>query len=174
MKEFPLKMPGFLDTSTDKGGGMQALVLTLLMMGVPQDLPEASGKDEGWEDAAMHMATCAGYWDFLSDTAKAAGKPAVAEQLHNMGNGAETAALYFLSSQHLLAGGKPRTYGSWKTMTDPKRESGKLRMMGLAEMNDQETIELEGNLCLESAKVQEQILQNMRRSRMDEEANATP
>ncbi len=59
-------------------------------------------------------------------------------------------------------------------MTDPKRESGKLRMMGLAEMNDQETIELEGNLCLESAKVQEQILQNMRRSRMDEEANATP
>lgn len=153
---------------------MQSYAIALILMAAPQADHTQAAKDEGWEEAAMHMATCAGYWDFLSDTAKAAGKPAVAEQLHNMGNGAETAALYFLSSQHLLAGGKPRTYGSWKTMTDPKRESGKLRMMGLAEMNDQETIELEGNLCLESAKVQEQILQSMRRSRMEEEAKSNP
>lgn len=153
---------------------MYTLALALLLMADSQVEGASPTKEEGWEEAAMHMATCAGYWDFLSDTARAAGKPATAEQMHNMGNGAETAALYFLSSQHLLSGGEPRTYGSWKTMTQPRRESGKLRIQSLAEMDDAAAIETEGNLCLESAKVQEEILQSMRRSRMEDEANSKP
>jgi len=114
---------------------------------------------------------CAGVWDFHADLQAAEGKPASAEQLRNMGNGAQTAALWLLANKHSLDTGKATTYGSWDDLVRPRRENGKLRMHALAEQQDFETIKAESQACLDAAEAQEKVLQMMREDRVRQAQN---
>lgn len=124
-------------------------------------------------ETANFFANCAGVWDFNADVMEADGKPATAERLHNMGNGAQTAALWLLASQHALNAGKATKYGSWLDMVTPKREDARLRLRGLAEMSEFKQIETESNACLGAAAEQEGILTMMREDRVRTEQEAT-
>lgn len=146
---------------------MRLLILTALLstslMAVAQDETD----DEATTNKVVNFfANCAGVWDFSSELMAADSKPAVAEHLHNMGNGAEAVALWLLASQHSLDTGTATKYGSWNDMVTPRREGGKLRMYALAELGDFEQIKLDSEACSEAATQQENILQLMRRDRV--------
>lgn len=119
--------------------------------------------------AANTFANCAGLWDFHAELMESEGKPATAQQMHNMGNGAETAALWLYASAHSLDGGEATRYGSWKDLVHPKREANKLRLQALVENEEYQVIQDEAATCLEMAEEQENILQLMRTDRVREE-----
>lgn len=125
------------------------------------------------ESSAMTLASCAGVWDAMSFAMKQASKPASAEQFQNIGNGAETAAMWVLASHHALTAGKATTYGSWAELTRPKREAGKNMILALAENGADSDVELETEKCQMLIPTQEEILQNMRKDRIRQQQDAS-
>jgi len=153
---------------------MRGAVLVAAMIVLPAAQAD-DGADAGDVTQAVNFfGNCAGVWDFLSDVAQSEGKSATAEQLHNMGNGAQTAALWLLANKHSIDTGKATTYGSWMDLVQPRRESGRLRMHALTEQSSFDTVSAESNACLEAASEQESILQMMRNDRVRQAQEAVP
>ena len=128
--------------------------------------PESPVSSEDAQQIAMLLATCAGVWDAMSEGAASNESPASAEQLRNMGNGAETAAMWVLASHMAMTEKKATKYGSWSELTRPKRESGKTMIRALAENSGQKEINAELELCQTLLTEQEKILQRMRMDRV--------
>lgn len=146
----------------------RTLLSVLLALGTAQ-LANAGEQMDKVQLAANTFANCAGLWDFHADLMESEGKPATAQQMHNMGNGAETAAMWLYASAHSLDGGGATRYGSWKDLVHPKREANKLRLQALVENEEFQVIQAEAATCLEMAEEQESILQLMRADRVREE-----
>lgn len=139
------------------------LVLTALTLLASNAVAQTTRKDA--QDMAKTYADCAGIWDWHSELNKSDGRNAVAEQLRNTGNGAEFAAMWILASHHGIEMKEVTRYGTWKEMTRPIRESGALRMKGLAELDDQEGIKAAFDLCVALVDGQERVLTEARRDR---------
>lgn len=129
-----------------------------------EDIPDSAST----EATANFFANCAGVWDFNAEIMGGSGKESVAEQLKNLGNGAQTTALWLLASQHALDTGEATRYGSWGDLVLPKRENAIIRMRALAEMEDYEQIKIESEVCSKALENQEEILQLMRKDRIRE------
>lgn len=132
----------------------------------PAALADAPVSPEDARQIAMALANCAGVWDAMSEAAASDNKPASAEQFHNIGNGAETAAMWVLASHLAITEKKATTYGSWSELTRPKRESAKTMILALAEQKAEEGITEEAERCNAMLPEQENILQMMRLDRV--------
>ncbi|WP_102945281.1 hypothetical protein [Stenotrophomonas sp. VV52] len=114
------------------------------------------------EEAARIYADCAGFWDYMSSTQAKAGHPAAAEQLRNLGNGAQTAALWLHAQTHVVAGGKPVRYGTWLPLIAPRREAAALRASAMEEASDAEWLRSEGEKCTAMLEGQQQAIDAIR------------
>jgi len=114
------------------------------------------------KEAASRYADCAGFWDYMASTEAAAGRPSAAEQLRNIGNGAQTAALWLHAQAHVLEGGSPVRYGTWLPIITPRREAAALRASALAERADANWMRKEGERCQAMLQGQQQAIDAIR------------
>ncbi len=147
--------------------GVGLLLLLAPAAHCQEDSPLAGFDTKEAEKLAMGMAKCAGLWDWLASGLEAEGKPASAQQMHNIGNGAETAAMWILANHHLITSGKRTTYGSWSPLTAPKREAAVTWLNSMAEIGDLERINEESATCQSLLEAQESVIQMMRRDQVD-------
>lgn len=101
----------------------KSLLIGLLVLhssfGLAGEQPEMS--DAEARSIAKEYARCVAVWDWSSTLMSAGGKHAAAEHLHNMGNGARTAAYWVLSAAHSLnhAGEPAKRLGDWEPYVTP-------------------------------------------------------
>ncbi|HDS1100497.1 TPA: hypothetical protein ACOEPF_000397 [Stenotrophomonas maltophilia] len=141
-------------------------MITLLPLIAALALPPLSVADQqtvqDGKTRANEFADCAGLWDYLAQLEHQAGNPASAEQLSNMGNGAQTAALWLHANIHAVEGGKAARYKAWLPMVAPRREAMKLRLMSAAERGDYDYVNTQGMQCKSLLDVQQQAIDSIR------------
>lgn len=121
------------------------------------------------ENVAHLYAGCAGLWDVMSLAAKGDGKTATAEQYHNMGNGAETTAMWILAFHHNI--GHPddqKTIGAFRPMIGPRREAALNHYLALLENKAISEIEKDIKMCTDMLTFQDDTLTNIRRDRVSD------
>lgn len=140
---------------------LTALLLTALLAAAPTD-SEISEIASAAKESAEGYADCAGFWDYMASTEVAAGRPKTGEQLRNLGNGAQTTALWLYANAHTLTGGKPVRYGTWLPLVSPRREAAMLRASAAGERSEQSWIKEEGERCLALIDGQKNAIDSMR------------
>lgn len=143
-------------------------VLTIFLCGALPCAGALAGEMDESMPAVNFFANCAGVWDFQSELEAQSGKPASAEMLRNLGNGAQMVALWTLANSHSLDTGEATQYGSWLDLVRPRRESANLRMKALAETEQFDVMISELKQCSEALEAQEGTLQLMRKDRVRE------
>lgn len=160
--------------------GMDLLVL-LLMLGHGAVPPAASGvvqeeiaatTAEAVEAADIY-ADCAGWWDFMASHERASGRPASAEQFKNMGNGAQTAALWLHGQAYSLTATKPARYGTWLPMVAPRREGAAIRAAAMVEHGKTDFVRSELQRCEALLEGQQQAIDSIRKDNVQRELDAS-
>jgi hypothetical protein len=169
-------------------GGLAAVLAAALQPAYSaetQQEPQVATEESGGEaagvtkaeatEAANTFARCAGYFKFMAEMATLAEKPAQAEYIHMLANGAESAAAHWLATQYALENkdGPPRTYGSFYVVFKGVVEGALAHNRALAEAGDIESIRRQGRLCDELLPMQEEIVQSIR-SGFSEDAAPKP
>jgi hypothetical protein len=137
--------------------------------------PEAARADKESHDQAVEIANgfadCSAFWLFLSEFSLQQQKPAAAEGLKNLANGAKTTALYFLAMEWTVSHpNEPRTYGSFSPQVDGRIDTSLVRYRAMAEMDDAEGIEIQGKVCQDLTSIQEETIQKIRDASADNPA----
>lgn len=115
------------------------------------------------------FADCAGVWDYFSLLAREDGKPASAEHLKNLGNGAQTAALWLHANINTVNGGPRAPYGAWLPMVKPRREATTLRLLSAAELGDQQTAPAMVKECQAMLDSQEYAIDKIRKDSVEQQ-----
>lgn len=120
------------------------------------------------ERIALSYGTCAGIWDAMSELETARGNPHSAEQFHNIGNGAETTALWLLSVQHNESSKDDmRPMSHFLPLVAPRRESGRTYLLSIVERQDTETLKKEVGYCTELLTFQDETINSIRRQSVE-------
>ncbi|HDS1038165.1 TPA: hypothetical protein QDZ42_001362 [Stenotrophomonas maltophilia] len=125
-------------------------------------------------EVANIYADCAGFWDFMSSTERTAGRPASAEQLKNMGNGAQTAALWLHGQAYSFTATKPARYGDWLPMVAPRREGAAIKIAAMAEHGKTELIRSEARRCEALLEGQQRAIDDIRKDSVQRQLDAAP
>lgn len=140
--------------------------LMLLLLLAATDISSLSKEDRDTianaRESANTYADCAGWWDFMSQWQAEKNNPASAEQLRNLGNGAQTAALWIYGQAHSLESTKRVTYGTWLPVVQPRREGALLRLKALSEQDDVEAIKETGRVCTALLEGQQKAIDAIR------------
>ncbi len=120
------------------------------------------------------FADCAGFYDYLAGFTLAQNKPANADAMSNLANGAKSSALYLLGMDYAMThrDGPRRSYGSFSPMVDGRRETELARLKAVEENNDQEALNDRGVYCQSLLPIQEEIVSQMRSDTADREQEA--
>jgi len=114
---------------------------------------------------ANALARCAGLLESLADAMRAAGQPASAEELHNLGNGAAVAAQYVLSSEYNERNSpEQRVLKDFEPYVESVSSAAATSFKAMMEQNDQENLDNELNTCVAFAEFQRSIVQEIRDS----------
>lgn len=157
-------------TATETGWAVSKASLSVMLMSglalwaLPAEraIADKESHDQTVE-IANGFADCSAYWQFLSEFSLEQNKPAAAEGMRNLANGAKTTALYFLAMEWTLSHpNEPRTYGSFSPQIDGRIDTSLVRFRAMAEMNDAEGIEAQGHLCQGLTSIQEETIQKIR------------
>ena len=124
-------------------------------------------------EVANSYADCAGWWDFMSAMENAAGRSSSAEQFKNMGNGAQTAALWLHAQAYALTAKKPARYGAWLPIVAPRRAAAFTRAGALVEHSDIGFVRTEGERCQALLEGQQHALDEIRRDAVQSELDAS-
>lgn len=159
--------------------GMNLLGL-LLMLGqdaAPPTTADVSQKEiavaaaEAVESARIY-ANCAGWWDFLATHERDAGRPASAEQFKNLGNGAQTAALWLHGQAYALTATKPARYKTWLPLVAPLREGAAIRAAAMAEHGKIDLVRSELQRCETLLESQQRAIDSIRNDTVQQELDA--
>lgn len=144
---------------------------TLLFAAALASGPVVTDEDRATIEQATRTADtfayCAGVWDFFAAAEAAGDRPASAEQFRNMGNGAQTAALWTHAKAHLASGGKPARYGAWLPLVTPKRQAANLQLHAALEHGDVERAKREGETCRGMLESQQMAIDYLRQDQVD-------
>lgn len=152
----------------------------LLMLGqdaappTTADVPQkeiAVAAAEAVESARIY-ANCAGWWDFLSTHERDAGRPASAEQFKNLGNGAQTAALWLHGQAYALTATKPTRYKTWLPLVAPLREGAAIRAAAMAEHGKIDLVRSELERCETLLESQQRAIDSIRNDTVQQELDA--
>lgn len=160
--------------------GMDLLGL-LLLLGQDATPPATSGVTQEEiavaaaeaAESANIFANCAGWWDFMATHERAAGRPASAEQFKNLGNGAQTAALWLHGQAYALTATKPARYGTWLPMVAPLREGAAIRAAAMAEHGKIDLVRSELQRCEALLESQQQAIDSIRKDSVQRELDAS-
>lgn len=125
-------------------------------------------------EAANSYADCAGFWDFMSSTERTAGRPASAEQFKNMGNGAQTAALWLHGQAYSFTATKPARYGDWLPMVAPRREGAAIRAAAMVEHGKTDFLRSEARRCEALLEGQQHAIDDIRKDSVQRKLDASP
>ena len=125
-------------------------------------------------EVANSYADCAGFWDFMSSTERAAGRPASAEQFKNMGNGAQTAALWLHGQAYSFTATRPARYGAWLPMVAPRREGAAIRVAAMVEHGNTEFIRSEARRCEALLEGQQRAIDDIRKDSVQRQLDSAP
>jgi hypothetical protein len=123
-------------------------------------------------EAANSYADCAGWWDFMSAIEGAAERPASAEQLRNVANGAQTAALWLHAQAYALTAKKPARYGTWLPLVAPRRAAASTRAAAMVEQGDVEFMRAEGKRCQAMLEGQQHAIDEIRKDSVQSELDS--
>ncbi|MDH1242823.1 hypothetical protein [Stenotrophomonas sp. GD03948] len=160
--------------------GMYLLGL-LLLLGQDATPPATSGvareeiavaAAEAAESANI-FANCAGWWDFMATHERSAGRPASAEQFKNLGNGAQTAALWLHGQAYALTATKPARYRAWLPMVAPLREGAAIRAAAMAEHGKIDLVRSELQRCEALLESKQQAIDSIRKDSVQRELDAS-
>lgn len=118
--------------------------------------------DEEARSIAREYARCVAVWDWSSALMRAGGKHATAEHLHNMGNGARTAAYWILSAAHSLnhADESAKRLGDWEQYVTPIVDAELTRLRAQTELDV--SFESDIERCTELSKGQATVIDMLR------------
>lgn len=146
---------------------MHTLFLMMALAGSDEPLGMPA---EEVEKIALSYGTCAGVWDAMSELETARGNPHSAEQFHNVGNGAETTALWLLSVQHNESTtGTKRAMSYYRPLVAPRRESGRTYLLSIVEREDAEALQKEVGYCTELLNFQDETINSIRKQSLESE-----
>lgn len=134
---------------------------------LPPELPAEAA------ESANIFANCAGWWDFMATHERSAGRPASAEQFKNLGNGAQTAALWLHGQAYALTATKPARYGAWLPMVAPLREGAAIRAAAMAEHGKIDLVRSELQRCEALLESQQQAIDSIRKDSVQRELDAS-
>lgn len=160
--------------------GMELLGLLLLLgqdatppatAGVTQEEIAVAAAEAA--ESANIFANCAGWWDFMATHEREAGRPASAEQFKNLGNGAQTAALWLHGQAYALTATKPARYKTWLPMVAPLREGAAIRAAAMAEHGKIDLVRSELQRCEALLESQQQAIDSIRKDIVQRELDAS-
>lgn len=124
-------------------------------------------------ESAKYYANCAGWWDFLATHEREAGRPASAEQFKNLGNGAQTAALWLHGQAYSLTATKPARYKAWLPLVAPLREGAAIRAAAMAEHGKIDLVLSELQRCEALLESQQRAIDSIRNDNVQRELDAS-
>lgn len=126
----------------------------------------AEEEDYGSQEMAETFVECAGLWEASSQLMARSDRPATAEHLHNMANGARTAAAWSLWTQwHLDNPSKPsRKLGEWTDGIAMQVDAQTTRYAAIQESGDTEFFGRQVAFCTDVSEAQANILRDLRKS----------
>lgn len=131
--------------------------------------PSAAATDR--DDTLMlahEFSMCGGFWDWMATVGVGLGKPASAEHLHNMGNGARSSAQLLYARQYLKDNpeAKPKPLGTWADAVKGAADAELVRLRAVAEMNEgsEAPNKLELEKCTALTEYQGELIQQIRDS----------
>ena len=129
---------------------------------------EESQEAEKFDEYSMveTFVECAGLYESTAKSMGGQGKPAVAEHMHNMANGAKTAAAWTLWTKwHEDNPTKPpRRLGEWSESISVQADSQTARFAAMEEIGDWDYLKTRWELCTEVSKVQADIIRSLRKT----------
>src|SRR5262245_43377425 len=90
----------------------------------------------GLTETINTFSRCAGVYEVTSEFYKATNQPATAEHVHNLANGAASAAMYLLGQENVIKDGPPRPYGDFMRYVDGLKETAMVAMRSALELGD--------------------------------------
>ncbi len=108
------------------------------------------------------FARCSGVYEVTSEFYKVTGEPATAEYVHNLANGAASAAMYLLGQESVLKGNPPKPYGEFMPYVEDLADGPKSSMRALLEMKDTKQFLKRFQDCAALIEAQEAALQALR------------
>jgi hypothetical protein len=114
------------------------------------------------KSSANLLGDCSGFFEFMSDAFNADNKPATAQQMHEMANGAMMAASYLLYLEYHTTANKRKRLGEFNHYPQGRADTNKTRLRALEEQRDIAGIAEEQKRCLAAVPMQNEIVQKIR------------
>lgn len=108
------------------------------------------------------LCDCAGFYLAGMSLAETADRPATAEKMKTLANGAEFSAQFLLAEEHARTHAEPRTYGSFSSYTQGRVESERINVLATMEGENKDEFNKKLDACKKLQPLQEDIVQRVR------------
>lgn len=140
-----------------------ALAILAAAPAIAQESVEYTERDRrGLTEMVNTFSRCSGVYEAVSEFYRSLGELATAEHVHNLANGAASAAMYLLGQENIAKGGPPRPYGDFMPYVEGLADSSKTFVKALVEMQATEEVLKHFQDCAALVEAQEAALQALR------------